>query len=549
VSQQYPWCTLRRHASLVFAAGLSLVATTALAQGVRSVPGRFEQRPLLLVGSGEEDRLRLAQIIEGGTTAGWLIRSMSTLAPASTDGAGGFSGELLLPVLQMTWNSDLPFSLNDGSMWAGRGTAARVTAGVRGSVGPLSITIAPEIAFATNGNVMVVPAGHADRSPFASPWHTGTYSADIPLRFGDRPMTGFSGGQSSLAVGFERVVAGFTTEDQWWGPGIRNALVLSNNAAGVPHFFVRTARPLRTRIGEVEARWIVGGLSESLFFDRDSSNDVRSLSAAVATLRMAAEPGLTVGIARAVYAAVAGSEGISGHALDVLTQWGQSGNENAEGRDNEQIVSLFGRWVFPESGIEVYGEWARQLLPRSIRDLLIAPQRSLGYTLGVQWARPLPAGAVLRVQAEATKLEQTPEDRGVPAHGFYLSRYVAQGYTNRGQVIGAAIGPGGSSQWLSIDRLTQRWHAGVNVGRIRWEDESYYQQPTGIVHLSHDVSLLGGLRGGMIVAGVDVQLELLLGRRFNYLFENAHAGYLPDPGADVTNRTLRLSVSPAARRP
>ena len=33
---------------------------------------------------------------------------------------------------------------------------------------------------------------------------------------------------------------GYGNWDQWWGPGIHNSLVMSNNAQGMPHFFVET---------------------------------------------------------------------------------------------------------------------------------------------------------------------------------------------------------------------------------------------------------------------------------------------------------------------
>lgn len=58
------------------------------------------------------------------------------------------------------------------------------------------------------------------------------------------------------------------------GSGIRNALVLSDRAAGFPHLFLRTAKPVDVGVGMFRARWILGGLTESLYFDEDPSNGI-----------------------------------------------------------------------------------------------------------------------------------------------------------------------------------------------------------------------------------------------------------------------------------
>jgi hypothetical protein len=526
--------------------GMLLIAAPADGQVVDSSAVRQAWLvPLILVGSAAEDRLRVDQIFGYATTAGWLIRSTSTLTlPLAGD--SGLSWAIAPPLVDAVWNSELPFSLNDGALWAGRGLSTRITAGARAQFRNVSLTIAPEIVTVQNGDFWVLPGAEPSRSPYASPWRTTPQSADLPLRFGNQRFTMLSPGQSTLAVRVRGLVIGASTEDQWWGPGIRNALVLSNNAQGIPHLFLRTVAPVRTRIGHVEFRWLAGGLTESLYFDRDSSNDVRSLSALAVTLQPAAARGLTLGLARAVYRG-AGSIGtiLPAGFFDVLTYWGRA-DEPLKDRERprEQLLSLFSRWVFPASGAEVYGEWARVILPKSLRELLVAPQRTQGYTLGLQWARSVRSATRVRAQIEATMLEQTPRERGAVVPSFYVSGLIPQGYTQRGQVIGASIGPGASSQWLAVDYDTQRWRVGLVAGRIRWEDEAYYRQPTGLSFHSHDVSVFGGVRVGGTLLGNDIGAELLTGTRYNYLFQNPTGPDIANPTFDVRNMTLKLSVSP-----
>jgi hypothetical protein len=414
--------------------------------------------------------------------------------------------------------------------------------GVRAKVGALSLNFVPQIWHAQNQPFVVLPAGDPARSPFSSPWHFGVTSADLPLRFGYAPLTAFDLGESALWVTTHGFAAGLATESQWWGPGLRNAILMSNNAGGIPHAFVRTAVPIRTRAGEVEGRWIIGGLTESRFFDRDHNNDLRSLSGAVVTLTPALERHLTLGVARVVFAAIGGPGALPARSFDVFARWGQGSNVRAAtgGRAAEQMTALFGRWIFPNTGLEAYAEWSRIVLPPSIRSLLLAPQFTQGFTVGWQYVTPRLVGPRLRLHLELTNLEQSPTSRFTDTLTYYVSRAVPQGYTQRGQVIGAAIGPGASSQWLAFDRISDNWSAGVFAGRIRWEQDTYYLQPTSVVYLSHDVTMYSGLRGSWRYGAHELTADLSVQRRYNYLFQNSLAGYAIDTAFDQQNVTLRF---------
>src|SRR5947199_8177324 len=201
------------------------------------------------------------------------------------------------------------------------------------------------------------PAG---RSPFSTPWHVGAYSIDLPLRFGDRGFWKLDPGQSTLAADLGPVVAGLSTESEWWGPGIENAIVLSNNAAGIPRAFVRTARPMRTRLGTFGVDWFLGGLFESPYFDATPVDDRRSLTALATTWTPASAPNLTLGFTRAVYAPLGGWDDIFGHLFDLVRGrgWHQSAADSVPVPSRDQIFSLFGRWILPGDGFAVHAEWA-----------------------------------------------------------------------------------------------------------------------------------------------------------------------------------------------
>jgi hypothetical protein len=500
---------------------------------------------LVLIGSPEEDRRRLAQLLGKSTTAGSLIRSASASMTDTTPRSWReISWNWLRPSGQITWNSQLAFSLNDGAQWAGRGFTAAATGGIHAQIGRVSLNLAPQIWTTENRPFPTLPPGDPDRSGFSSPWHAGAISADLPLRFGYRSTTAFDFGESALWITGKGVAAGIAAESQWWGPGQRNALLMSNNAGGIPHAFVRTATPVRTRVGDFEGRWMIGGLTESRFFDDNPDNDLRSASGAVFTFTPAADRNVTAGVARVVYAGIPGVGALPARALDAFGRWGEGSNVRSatSGRAAEQLTSLFARYVFPHSGAEAYGEWSRVVLPASIRSILLAPQFTQGFTVGMQWMTPREVGPRWRAQVEFTNLEQSPKSRAADTLSFYVSRIVPQGYTQRGQVVGAAIGPGASSQWFALDRLTGSHDLGVFVGRIRWDQDAYYVQPTSVVYFAFDVSVFSGIRGGWRHFGREIYAELWSQRRYNYLFQNSLHGFSRDAAFDKRNITLRFRV-------
>jgi hypothetical protein len=217
---------------------------------------------------------------------------------------------------------------------------------------------------------------------------------------------------------------------------------------------------------------------------------------------------------------------------------------------SEQITSLFARWIFPDDHAEIYAEWARHRLPLSIRDFLAQPNHTQGYTLGFQWARTLRQERRLRIQSEFTYLEQSATFRLRPTGSYYTSLEVPQGYTHRGRVVGASIGPGASSQWLAADLLDPGSSSvGVFVGRIRWNNDAYYTRTTPWPELGHDVTVLGGIRGRAGWRGMGISSEYTAGKRHNFLYQNWAKSWERSAvdAVDVFNHTLRFTVSVAER--
>lgn len=526
-------------------------------------PRRFVPFAELIVpGSMEEERLRAGwSFAETGDPAAssppgpalTLLRAPALVADG--DGilrAGGVRVLLLSPRFRASWNSTLPFSLHGGTLWTGRGPSFDFLAGVAVIGDRWRLVLAPRIVHTANADFQTFsnPVSPDDRifHPLSSPFHPPPASMDLPQRPGYRPVTEFRLGESSLSGEIGNVTVGVATESLWWGPGTRNGIVMSANASGIPHFFVRTAHPVRAGFGSIEARYILGRLTESEWFDFDEENDHRSLSALALTFTPDFEPELSVGFARAVYAPMERGEVPISSVFDVLRNVGRptaAAPEDSAAAPSgpDQLFAFFGRWRFPAAGAEAYVEWGRREQPASLRDLLLLPGHSQGYTFGLRWARPI-REAELRLHAEVTYLEPSASFRLRRVDDWYTSRSVPQGYTHRGEVIGAAIGPGGSSQWIAadlVDAAHGRWTAGAFLTRIRWENDAQFSRPGEFT--SADVSLVGGVRAGWSLDFFRIDAELMSGLRYNYLFQAEQTGPGTHRGVDLRNRSLNLVAS------
>ena len=544
------WRPVSRKCTRAAALAGGLLALAAPRRHAAQVPGAV----LAPIGGPDEERARVRQLLGDTTAAGFLIRTPATLGAARGDGAGPHAW-LVAPEALFVSNSGRATVGNDGALWAGRGAHALVRAGAALRVGRVSVVLAPELTYSQNLGFQTIAAGLEGQTqpvgPFQARWFTGPYSVDLPLRFGDQPYTVVTLGQSAVTVDLGPVAAGVSSQDQWWGPGARNALLLSNAAEGVPHAFVRTARPLRTRLGDVEGRIILGTLTQSLYFTPPFANSDtgRALSGAVVTLQPAVARGLTVGAERLVLTPVRSAGAVLGHAADVFFRNSNLGTGDSLRTPNgsDQLTGLFARYVATSIGTEVYGEFTRSELPRTVRDALLVPLNTGAYTLGLAHAARSPLldpNGRFAVRLEFTNLEQTRNfsDRPPPPD-YYTGRAAPAGFTNRGQVLGAAIGPGSQSQYVAADYYAPRYQFGLFGERVRNQNDAFYRQilPN---YVRHDVTIGGGVRAGARVRYLDARAELRADNRLNYLYQNGQ-GYLFGLGTvDVSNVGLTLSLTP-----
>lgn len=372
----------------------------------------------------------------------------------------------------LTYNSSWPTTSNDGAAWAGRGLSGIVRAGAEIVWGPFTGRLYPSVVYAENRSFTLGSGPGSVRSRYAYPWQN---AIDFPQRFGDAALTSLDWGQSEVRLDLNAFTAGFSAENIWWGPGARNAIIMGSAAPGFPHLDLGTGRPVRTSIGDFELRGIWGQLQASEFSGDFPAGGRRFITGLTAGYRPTFLPGLTVGVTRALYREWS-SGGLSqadvlGGFGRILTWGGNTLSDGSIGNDEyDGLASLVARWVLPESGFEAYFEYARNDFAGNLRFLILQPEHARAFTVGFQKALTFSSNSVWHLMGEATNLSPPALDKAIEYPSFYAHYLNPEGFTHRGQLLGAAIGPGSIAAHLGLDRYTARGREGVHVEWIRTDD-------------------------------------------------------------------------------
>ena len=527
---RYPQC------AIILALGM----VPALGAGAQA--RAYEEFPLVRPALERDELSRIGALLDSTAPRYSTLRAPSRQLPWHMTRRAVVT--LLSPELTLGVNTSLPYGFNDGPAWQGRGLNVQAIGGFVITRGRVRVVVAPQYVFAQNTEFQTIPypqSSGQDRSPWANPFHPAPGGIDLPSRFGNQPVRSLQWGQSSATVRLPVVEVGLSTENVWWGPGIQNALLWGSQGPGVPAAFVRTTAPVVTRAGTWDAWWTAGTLRESNFFDRNPRNDRRSMGAFAVSWRPPRTTGVEVGLSRLVI--LADDTPFTALFAPLASVGRPNGPDSLDFGSRDQITSLWTRWAPPGAGFEAWAEWARFEEPASLRDLLESPGHSQGYTVGLQWARRLRGGSA-RLWGEATYLEPSPSLRLRPVGTTYVSRSVPQGFSVRGQPLGAGIGPGASSQWMGGDFIRPNWRAGAYAARVRWDNATLF---TSVVPelKREDISLISGLRLGGTWRGLHVLLDWAHAVRLNYLYQ----AYLSDPatgrtqGIDIVNDALTVTLS------
>jgi hypothetical protein len=387
----------------------------------------------------------------------------------------------LRPTVRAIYNSAFPYGSNDGPLWAGRGLTTSIEAGVRARYGPVSLVLAPMLFRAENADFAVIPNGREGDEAFATPaW---PLDIDLPQRFGDDAYTRLDPGQSTLRVDAGSVAFGLSTANQWWGPTGEHPFVLGNNAAGFAHLFLGTARPVGVGIGRVLARYIVGRLDQSPFATTSADSAVRWSTGLVGSFSPAGLEGLELGAAR-LYQMPWPDGGP--YLEDLLRPFsgltknssGDRTDEHPRYRAENQLASIFFRWVASGGGFETYGEFGREDHNADTRDFILEPDHQSSWALGFRkaWSRGPTLLYGLRAEVVNSAAAQISQVR--PQGPLYRHTRVRQGHTQIGQALGSAAVFGGGGAIVAVDRYSETGRWSIEATRELRDEQVRFPDPS-----------------------------------------------------------------------
>ena len=406
----------------------------------------------------------------------------------------------ILPLdYNIEFNSHHPYNRNNGSMIPNRGYQHIISAGIYAEIGPLSIQLKPEYLFSENKDFEGFgegPNGHY--SDIWSKRYKLWNKIDMPERFGEKQHNKTLIGQSSIRLNYKGISFGISNENIWWGPSIRNSIMMSNQARGFKHITLNTIRPLKTKIGNFEWQVISGRLESSgynpppppssgpKFFvpkinQLGETNDWRYLQGYSITYSPKWVSGLSIGFMRWVQMYSALIRGkytwMNGSptwfpAFQNLFRKNDS-FENYEAQTN-QAAGLFLRWLWKDSKAEIYAEFHHNDSKQNLRDLLLDSDHSRAVTIGIQKVFEIKNDNYL-FSWEWTQMEQTASRLIRNAGSWYEHAWTYDGYTNKGEVLGAGIGPGSNSHYFALNRIRNKEKAGIAFEIIDQDNDFYHE--------------------------------------------------------------------------
>lgn len=428
--------------------------------------------------------------------------------------------EVLDPYMRMAYNNAIPDRYNDGAVWEGKGFNSSLNFGFTGRKGMLSFTFAPVVYHAQNQN-FYIPS--STKNTFSYPFEG---KLDWVIRYGDQPVNEFSFGQSEVRLHYKKMSFGLSTQSMIWGPAQVVPIVMSNNAAGIPHLDVGTDKPIDTKFGKFEFKIFWGLMDESDFFDTDESNDQRYLTGAVFGFQPKFVDGLSLGINRVLYRDMFDGDF---KPLDIFASvWGNISNPDLPNDDYDQIMSLTVNWKFKEYGFETYLEYARNDYPGVIVDFLENPDRTRAVTMGFVKSFDLNNGNLFRIVYEHTKLNKVKLSSVASGHAtYYVHSVVDNGYTTNGQLMGAYVGPGSDANHFKFQLYSPKGRIAFRIDRVRFNDDYFIDNFTSQPETLSDGHFLLGLDYLRFVKNFSVEASINRMNRRNWYYEaNRDVKYL-----------------------
>lgn len=348
-----------------------------------------------------------------------------------------------------SYNTKAPYGQNDGALWQGKGYNTSLTAGARLEAFGFEATFKPQVSWSQNREFEFMPGVYG--SEYSYFWKG---NIDLVQRYGDSSFWTFDWGDTEIRYSWNNFTAGFGFQSPWLGPAWLNPMLGSNNAATYPKFDIGLRKTkiympyTNWYLGEIEGRVWLGYLTESDYFDNDSTNDHRQLTGFSVAYSPSILPGFTIGANKIC---INYWEDKSTKYLNPF--YSTNGSQTGDKIDEDQKMTLFTTWRFPQVGFETYGEFG---VDDYTGKGFANPFHTAIYTVGAKkelsfFRRFQKFNIRPEIIFEWNNFEMSQDFQLQWNYmGYYSHSSITQGYTQRGQILGAGSGYFGTSQYIAL---------------------------------------------------------------------------------------------------
>jgi hypothetical protein len=390
----------------------------------------------------------------------------------------------ILPIVnKLQYVGDHPYDWNDGVMIPAKGWQQYFNGGVNLKWKQFEIQFAPEFVAAQNLNFEGFSADMDDMQ--WRDYYRFQNFIEQPEQFCKGQYTRLVLGQSFLKYNFKNTTISFSTANQWWGPTKRNALILSNNAGGFPHLSIANKKPVQTKMGSFNYEFVWGLLKNGNWQPPQPTKTFRGnklyvpkpdTSRLFQGLNINYTPkwfkNLTLGISQSY---VQYSNQIS--VLEFVPIKNIVHRLPNDLPNKPIILTAFNfNYQLPAANATLYGEFGWNLNQTTSRNFILQPDKGMASVLGFSKIFPTNKKYYWEFLAEMANLQlQTRAEQftiGAPP-SWYLGSDVVQGYTHNGQILGAGIGPGATSQTIELNWRKAKNRIGLTAER-RLHNNDFY---------------------------------------------------------------------------
>lgn len=465
------------------------------------------------------------------------------------------------------YNDSIGTGYNNENFYGATGWQERISAGLMFRYKRLHIQLQPEWVMVQNKEQAMISSRFRDANFFSRYYFYNINTIDLPARPGTASFNQLYPGQSFIRYEFANgIAAGVSTENIWWGPGLRNSLVMTNNAPGFLHAGLQTIQPLKTAWGVIEGQALIGWLDSSGVEPVENlrqfaefwpgayvpkiSESKRAIAAIMLSWQPKWVPNLYLGIAASRYYYTSKKDSLGQPFPDYPY------TSSPQDKYNAGLGSIFMRYVMPGDKAELYAEFGRGDKAATFFNLF-GDTIPLAYTVGLR--KLIPVGVdkgCIDISAEITHL-QLPDPRliftaanpfSIPkTNSWYTHPRIRQGYTHKGQVLGAGIGPGSNSQTINISWIKGFNRIGIRAERVAHNKDFYYYSHItgnigGGIHNQYWTDLSLTLHGQyswkqLQFAGAITSLSAL-----NYRWVKVDGTFDGPSGSDKKNLNITLSL-------